>query len=205
MNGKTEVGASIPARLETVGMENPDALIQALSAILTQRLETIDRRITEVAKDYNDMIGLQERLLDRTTDRLCLLERQLSEDENNYGRALALLEDRIRIIEGRADEEVVYTSGLNTRIIRLETDELNAIDERLCRLESPPALEIDPRATAKPSKPPAAVTIPIRVFECCACGTSTPCILSVDGPSVRPDHCPYTGHAVTWQVAEVPK
>ena len=203
MTGKEKVGASIPARLETVGMENPDALIQALSAILTQRLETIDRRITEVAKDYNDMIGLQERLLDRTTDRLCLLERQLSEDENNYGRALALLEDRIRIIEGRADEEVVYTSGLNTRIARLETDELNAIDERLCRLESPPALEIDPRATAKPSKPPAAVTIPIRVFECGDC--PHPCKLYVDVAAAVPDRCPYCNQRANWQVAEVPK
>jgi len=125
------------------------------------------------------------------SDELKTLSRRISEVENNYSRALALQESSI--------------DRITDRLCRLETQELDAIDERLCRLESPPALEIDPRATAKPSKTSAAVTIPIRVFECCACGTSTPCILSVDGPSVRPDHCPYTGHAVTWQVAGVPK
>lgn len=118
------------------------------------------------------------------SDELKTLSRRISEVESNYGRALALLKDRLH---------------------KVETQELNEVDERLCRLESPGVWEIDPRATAKPSKPPAAVTIPIRVFECCACGTGTPCILSVDGPSVRPDHCPYTGHRVKWQVAEVPK
>ncbi len=133
------------------------------------------------------------------SDELKTLSRRISEVENNYGRALALLEDRLNEIN-------VYLSRLNTRIVRLETDELNAIDERLCRLESPPVWEIDPRATAKPSKTPAAVTIPTRVFECCApCEVPMPCKISVDGPSVRPDHCPYTGHRVTWQVAEVPK
>jgi len=154
--------------------------ISAPSCIASQSIEAIDRRVTEEANYCSQMFVSMDRSLDRITDRL------------------ALLEDRLNEIN-------VYLSRLNTRIVRLETDELNAIDERLCRLESPPALEIDPRATAKPSKTPAAVTIPIRVFECCACGTGTPCMLSVDGPSVRPDHCPYTGHRATWQVAGVPK
>lgn len=204
MSNKRE--GDIPDRLDTDRGDAPTcAVVSAFTASVSKEFNAIDRRITEVAKYYSDMLGLQECSIDRITDRLCLLEKRLSGYLNNYGRALALLEDRIRIIEGRADEEVVYTSGLNTRIVRLEKDELNAIDERLCRLESPPALEIDPRATAKPSKTPAAVTIPIRVFECCACGAGTPCVISVDGPSVLPHHCPYSGHAVTWQVAEVPK
>ncbi|HQD25828.1 MAG TPA: hypothetical protein PKV78_04715 [Methanoculleus thermophilus] len=119
------------------------------------------------------------------SDELKTLSRRISEVENNYSRALALLEDRLH---------------------KVETQELNEVDERLCRLESPPVWEIDPRATAKPSKTPAAVTIPIRVFECCApCGAPMPCTISVDRPSVRPDHCPYTGRRVKWQVAEVPK
>jgi hypothetical protein len=54
---------------------------------LTQRLEAI------------------ESALDRITDRLCLLEQRLSEDENNYGRALALLEDRITRLESPASTE----------------------------------------------------------------------------------------------------
>jgi len=115
---KTEVGASIPERLETVGMENPDALIQALSAILTQRLETIDRQITVLS-------GMIERL-----------ENRLTEDENNYGRALALLEDRIRDLETRHTKQVCLLGRLSGRLHTVEGQELNEIDERLCRLEA---------------------------------------------------------------------
>lgn len=186
---KNCVGPSIPERLSTVGMDNPDALIQALSAILTQRLETIDQRITDVAKYYSDMLGLQETSLDRITDRLCLLE-------NNYGRALALLEDRIKILEARANENVVYTSGLNTRICQLEDDELNAIDERLCRLESPGVHEIYPRATAGDQLRPVRA---VRYYECTQCGADKPCNLRVDGPAILPEYCHYSGNAAAWQ------
>lgn len=179
---KNCVGPSIPERLSTVGMDNPDALIQALSAILTQRLETIDQRITDVAKYYSDMLGLQETSLDRITDRLCLLE------------------DRIKILEARAAENSAYTSGLNSRICEIEDSELNAIDERLCRLESPPVWEIDPRATG--SGGPLRSVRPVRYFECSKCGGDKPCNLRVDGPATLPEYCHYSGNAAAWQ--EVP-
>lgn len=162
--------------------------------VLEQRLEAIDQRITDVAKYYSDMIGLQETSLDRITDRLCLLE-------NNYGRALALLEDRIKILEARAAENSAYTSGLNSRICEIEDSELNAIDERLCRLESPPVLEIDPRATG--SGGPLRSVRPVRYFECSKCGGDKPCILRVDEASTLPEYCHYSGNAAAWQ--EVPE
>ncbi|WOX55048.1 hypothetical protein R6Y95_06120 [Methanoculleus palmolei] len=59
----------------------------------------------------------------------CPVLKRLIEDENNYGRALALLEDRVRDLE-EVGESVAE------RLCRLEKDELDAIDERLCRLEA---------------------------------------------------------------------
>ena len=165
--------------------------------VLEQRLEAIDQRITDVAKYYSDMLGLQETSLDRITDRLCLLERRLSEDENNYGRALALLEDRIKILEARAAENSAYTSGLNSRICEIEDSELNAIDERLCRLESPPVGEIDPRATGSGCS--LRSVRPVRYFECSKCGGDKPCILRVDEASTLPEYCHYSGNAAAWQ------
>jgi hypothetical protein len=41
MNGKNEVGASIPARLETVGMENPDAAMMSALRISVGEYQTI--------------------------------------------------------------------------------------------------------------------------------------------------------------------
>ena len=41
MNGKNEVGASIPARLETVGMENPDAAMSARMSLSVGEYQTI--------------------------------------------------------------------------------------------------------------------------------------------------------------------
>lgn len=105
--------------------------------------------------------------------RLDAIDRQVLEIANNYGRALALLEDRLN---------------------KIETKELNEVDERLCRLESPPVWEIDHRATAKPSKEGAA---PTRVFECRDC--SNPCELHVDGAAVVPTLCPYCNNEVNWQ------
>lgn len=65
-------------------------------AHLAQRLEPIDRQITVLS-------GMIERL-----------ENRLTEDENNYGRALALLEDRIKDLEAVGE----------------------SVAERLCQLES---------------------------------------------------------------------
>ena len=50
-------------------------------------------------------------------------------------RWIALLEDRIKILEARAAENCVYTSGLNSRICEIEDSELNAIDGRLDDLD----------------------------------------------------------------------
>ncbi len=103
----------------------------------------------------------------------------MSDELKTLSRRIALLEDRLH---------------------KVETQELNEVDERLCRLESPPTWEIDRRATAKPSKTSKGSAVPIRVFECCApCEVPMPCKISVDGPSGRPDHCPYTGHRVKWR------
>ena len=119
--------------------------------------------------------------------RLDAIDRQVLEIANNYGRALALLEDRIKHLEARASDH-------EERLHKVEEQELNEVDERLCRLESPPVWEIDHRATAKPSKEGAA---PTRVFECRDC--SNPCELHVDGAAVVPTLCPYCNNEVNWQ------
>jgi len=129
------------------------------------------------------------------SDELKTLSRRISEVENNYGRALALLEDRLNEIN-------VYLSRLNTRIVRLETDELDAIDERLCRLESPSVWEIDRRATAEPSKTSKGSAAPTRVFECRHC--PHPCKLYVDVAAVVPDRCPYCNSVANWQELRSP-
>lgn len=129
------------------------------------------------------------------SDELKTLSRRISEVENNYSRALALLEDRLNEIN-------VYLSRLNTRIVRLETDELNAIDERLCRLESPSVWEIDRRATAGPSKTSKGSAAPTRVFECRHC--PHPCKLYVDVAAVVPDRCPYCNSEADWQELRSP-
>ncbi len=56
------------------------------------------------------------------------LEARVLVVENNYGRALALLEDRIK---------------------QVETKELDEVDERLCRLESPPVNAVFSRGVSK--------------------------------------------------------
>jgi len=81
------------------------------------------------------------------------------------------------------------------------SDELKTLSRRIALLEDRlHKVEIDRRATAKPSKTSKGSALPIRVFECCApCEVPMPCKISVDGPSGRPDHCPYTGHRVKWR------
>lgn len=129
------------------------------------------------------------------SDELKTLSRRISEVENNYSRALALL-------EGRLNEINVYLSRLNTRIVRLETDELDAIDERLCRLESPSVWEIDRRAAAGPSKTSKGSAASTRVFECRHC--PLPCKLYVDVAAVVPDRCPYCNSVANWQELRSP-
>jgi hypothetical protein len=53
-------------------------------------------------------------------DQITQIDRQLLEIANNYGRALALLEDRIKHLELRMDETNTYASTLNQRLCRLE-------------------------------------------------------------------------------------
>jgi len=111
------------------------------------------------------------------SDELKTLSRRISEVESNYGRALALLEDRLH---------------------KVETQELNEVDERLCRLESPSVWEIDRRATAGPSKTSKGSAAPTRVFECRHC-SADPCVLRVDAAAVVPTHCPYCIREANWQ------
>lgn len=115
------------------------------------------------------------------SDELKTLSRRISEVENNYVRALALLEDRLH---------------------KVETQELNEVDERLCRLESPGVWEIDRRATAGPSKTSKGSAAPTRVFECRHC--PHPCKLYVDVAAVVPDRCPYCNSEADWQELRSP-
>jgi uncharacterized coiled-coil protein SlyX len=120
MNAK-EMGVTVHVRLPTERMDETQsnaAMMSAPSCIGSERLEAIDRRIM-----------LIECSLERITDRLCLLE-------NNYGRALALLEDRIRDLESRHTRQVYLLGHLSGRLHTIEGQELNEIDERLCRLEA---------------------------------------------------------------------
>lgn len=101
MNAKEMGGVTVHVRL-TERMDETQshaAMLSAPSCIESERHETI------------------ESALDRITDRLCLLEQRLSEDENNYGRALALLEDRITRLESPASTET-RTGGPRAKLYR---------------------------------------------------------------------------------------
>lgn len=130
--------------------------------------------------------------------RLEALEQGLSEDENNYGRALALLEDRIKQLEARASQADDLINDHEERLNKIERQELNEVDERLCRLESPGVWEIDRRATAEPSKTSKEGAAPTRVFECRHCSEANPCILRVDAAAANPEFCAYGGSVANW-------
>lgn len=94
---------------------------------LEQRLEPIDRRITVLS-------GLIDRLSGR-----------LATDEDNFGRALALLEDRIRDLEkappvserlDAIDQRITDVAQYYSDMLGLQETSIDRITDRLCRLES---------------------------------------------------------------------
>jgi len=67
-------------------------------------------------REYADALlaaaGLPPRGRKEERDRIEQVERRVLDDENNYGRALALLEDRIKYLELRVDKTNGYASTL---------------------------------------------------------------------------------------------
>lgn len=79
------------------------------------------------------------------------------------------------------------------------SDELKTLSRRIALLEDRlHKVEIDRRATAKPSKTSKGSAVPIRVFECRHC-SADPCVLRVDAAAVVPTHCPYCIREANWQ------
>ncbi len=77
------------------------------------------------------------------------LEARVLVVENNYGRALALIEDQVTRVADRTTLQETCLGDHEERLHKVETQELNAIDERLCRLESPPVNEVFSRGVPK--------------------------------------------------------
>lgn len=149
-----------------------------------------DRLVPDCREEVSDAALTALRHLD--AGELEAIEQRVTALERDTGRqtlTLDLIAYRLALLEDR--------------LHKVETQELNEVDERLCRLESPPAWEIDPRATAKPSKTSKGSAAPTRVFECRHC-SADPCVLHVDVAAVVPDRCPYCNSEANWQELRSP-